>query len=114
MVSACLLPAQSWRWFCWGETGPGGARVEPGRSGRGQSGRGGAGPGGWTHRGVLAQLAEGREGLLMGLADLLDDGLQLGRELVALRQLRLRAFLLLLVAVVSDGWRTKTRMSRSS
>lgn len=61
-----------------------------------------------THRGVLAQLAEGREGLLVGSADLLNDALQLGRQLVALRQLRLRALLLLLVPVIPNGWsRTK-------
>lgn len=41
----------------------------------------------------------------MGLTDLFDDGLQLGRQLVALCQLQLRALLLLLIPVVSNSWR---------
>lgn len=56
-----------------------------------------------THRGVLAKLAEGGEGFLVGLSDLFYDALQLGCQLVALCQLRLRALLLLLIAVISNS-----------
>ena len=62
-----------------------------------------------SHRGVFAQLTERGEGLLVRLADLLDDGLQLGCHLVALGQLRLGALLLLLVPVVPNGWGRKRR-----
>lgn len=60
-------------------------------------------PGQRTHRGVFAKLAEGREGFLMGLTDLFNDGLQLCRQLVALCQLRLRAVLLLLIPVIANS-----------
>lgn len=40
----------------------------------------------------------------MGLSDLVNDGLQLRRQLVALCQLRLWALLLLLVPVIPNGW----------
>lgn len=56
-----------------------------------------------THRGVFAKLAEGREGFLMGLTDLFNDGLQLGCQLVVLCQLRLWALLLLLISVISNS-----------
>src|SRR4029434_8051415 len=52
-----------------------------------------------AHRGVFAQLTERGEGLLVGLAYLLNDGLQLGRQLVRLHKLRLGRLLLLLVPV---------------
>lgn len=57
------------------------------------------------HRGVFAQLAEGWESFLMGLTDLFDDGLLLGRQLVALSKLQLRTLLLLLIAVISNSCR---------
>lgn len=62
-----------------------------------------------SHRGVFTQLTERRKGLLVSLADLLYDGLQLGCHLVALCQLRLGALLLLLVPVVPNGWARKRR-----
>lgn len=39
----------------------------------------------------------------MGLTNLLNDGLQLDCQLVALRQLQLWALLLLLIAVIPNG-----------
>lgn len=39
----------------------------------------------------------------MGFTNLVDDGLQLCRQLVALCQLRLRALLLLLIPVISNS-----------
>lgn len=62
-----------------------------------------------THRGVLAELAQGGEGLLVRAADLLDDELQLGAQLVALRRLRFGSLFLLLVPVVADGCRGRER-----
>lgn len=52
------------------------------------------------YRSVFAQLAEGREGLLVRLAHLLDELPDLGRQRVALGALGLGRLLLLLVSVV--------------
>lgn len=58
----------------------------------------------WTHRGVFPQLAQRWEGLLVGLADLVDQLLQLSAQLVVLGQHHLLLhLLLLLVSVVAYG-----------
>lgn len=53
-----------------------------------------------TYGGVFAQLAERREGLLVSLADFVDQLLQLATELVALRQHHLLLHVLLLFVSV--------------
>lgn len=62
-----------------------------------------ASPSAGTHRSVFAQLAQGGEGILVGLAHLLNEVLHLGRDHIALRTLRLRRVLLLLVPVIPDS-----------
>ena len=59
-----------------------------------------------TYRGVLAQLAEGREGLPVGPADLLHHQAQFGGQFIGLqdRHLHRGRALLLLVAVVPHRW----------
>lgn len=55
------------------------------------------------YRGVFAQLTEGREGFLMGLADLLDELFQLWRHFIAIHHHLLFHILFLLVAVIPHG-----------
>lgn len=62
-----------------------------------------------THRSVFAQLAEGGERLLVGLAHPVDHPLGLGTQHVALRALLLLLVLFLLIAVIPYCYREETR-----
>lgn len=55
-----------------------------------------------THRSVFAQLAERREGFLVGLANPVNHLLRVWTQHVTLRALLLLLVLLLLVSVISD------------